>query len=212
MGISERKEREKEHRRNTIVDAAEKVIFSKGLENATMDDIAEKAELSKGTLYLYFKSKEQLYMAIIVRAFSVQNRLFTEAFHSSETGLEKVKAIGGSYAKFYKDYPNYFNAMMYYELLQIDLKTMDEITQICIRDGEKNLGMLTEAIDIGKNDGSIRKDIDTFDLALLLWSTSNGVMQFSMVKGDIMNYLYSKTPQDLMEAYFEFMGQAMSVQ
>ena len=60
MGIAERKEREKEHRRNTILDAAEEVFFSKGINLATMDEVAERAELSKGTLYLYFKNKEEL--------------------------------------------------------------------------------------------------------------------------------------------------------
>lgn len=56
MGTTERKKREKERRRNTIIDAAEKVIFSKGLDQSTMTEIAQEAELSKGTLYLYFKN------------------------------------------------------------------------------------------------------------------------------------------------------------
>ena len=57
MGIHERKEREKEHRRDEILNAAQKVFFEKGLQSATMDEIAEAAELSKGTLYLYYGSK-----------------------------------------------------------------------------------------------------------------------------------------------------------
>ncbi|MEO8168159.1 MAG: helix-turn-helix domain-containing protein, partial [bacterium] len=60
MGIIERKEREKEHRREDIIAAAQKIFFEKGLPSATMDEIAEAAELSKGTLYLYYKSKEDL--------------------------------------------------------------------------------------------------------------------------------------------------------
>ena len=61
MGITERKEREKLQRREDILNAAERVFFSKGHKNSTMDDVAEEAELSKGTLYLYFKSKEGFY-------------------------------------------------------------------------------------------------------------------------------------------------------
>lgn len=60
MGTHERKEREREHRREDILDAAQHVFFEKGLPTATMDEIAEIAELSKGTLYLYYKSKEDL--------------------------------------------------------------------------------------------------------------------------------------------------------
>jgi AcrR family transcriptional regulator len=64
MGIAERKEREKQQRREEIIRAAEQVFFSKGFDRSTMDDVAEKAELSKGTLYLYFASKEDLHMAV----------------------------------------------------------------------------------------------------------------------------------------------------
>ncbi|MCK5408322.1 MAG: helix-turn-helix transcriptional regulator, partial [Candidatus Krumholzibacteria bacterium] len=60
MGIAERREREKEQRRIDIIDAAERVFFSKGWQAATMDDVAEAVELSKATLYLYFKNKEEL--------------------------------------------------------------------------------------------------------------------------------------------------------
>ncbi len=68
MGITERKEREKQRRKEDIINSAEGVFFSKGFESATMDDIAEKVELSKGTLYLYFKSKEDLHLAVALKA------------------------------------------------------------------------------------------------------------------------------------------------
>ena len=59
MGIQERKEREKERRRQQIMVAAKRVFSNKGFNKATMEDIAQEAELSPGTLYLYFKNKEE---------------------------------------------------------------------------------------------------------------------------------------------------------
>ena len=67
MGTHERKEREKESRRENIVDAAEKIIRVKGFEGMTMDDVAVIAELGKGTIYLYFKNKTDLYHAVVCR-------------------------------------------------------------------------------------------------------------------------------------------------
>ncbi len=61
MSTADRREREKEKRRNDIIDVAEKLIFSKGYENVTMDDIARETELARGTLYLYFKNKDGAY-------------------------------------------------------------------------------------------------------------------------------------------------------
>jgi AcrR family transcriptional regulator len=67
MGIQERKEREKERRRQQIIVAAKRVFSEKGFNKATMEDIAQEAELSPGTLYLYFKNKEELYASLSLR-------------------------------------------------------------------------------------------------------------------------------------------------
>lgn len=67
MGIQERKKREKERRREQITAAAKRVIFVKGLKKTTMKDIAEEAELSPGTIYLYFKNKEELYASLSLK-------------------------------------------------------------------------------------------------------------------------------------------------
>ncbi len=67
MGIQERKERERERRRQQIIVATKKVFSEKGFNKATMDDIAGEAELSPGTLYLYFKNKEELYASLSLR-------------------------------------------------------------------------------------------------------------------------------------------------
>ena len=67
MGIHERKERERERRRQQIIVAAKRVFSEKGFNRATMEDIAHEAELSPGTLYLYFKNKDELYASLSLR-------------------------------------------------------------------------------------------------------------------------------------------------
>jgi AcrR family transcriptional regulator len=67
MGIQERKEREKERRRQQIMVAAKRVFSVGGFSKSTMEDIAREAELSPGTIYLYFKNKDELYASLSVR-------------------------------------------------------------------------------------------------------------------------------------------------
>jgi AcrR family transcriptional regulator len=67
MGIQERRERERERRRQQIMVAAKRVFTDKGFSKATMEDIAKEAELSPGTLYLYFKNKDELYASLSLR-------------------------------------------------------------------------------------------------------------------------------------------------
>jgi AcrR family transcriptional regulator len=57
-----------EFRRTEILAAAAKVFASKGLESARMEDIARVAKLAKGTLYLYFESKDAIYEAVVLQA------------------------------------------------------------------------------------------------------------------------------------------------
>ncbi len=57
MGIKERRIREKEHRQNEILKAAQTLFFEQGFAATSMNQIAKAAELSKGALYLYFRNK-----------------------------------------------------------------------------------------------------------------------------------------------------------
>jgi AcrR family transcriptional regulator len=66
MGIHERKQREKQRRRRDIINAARKIFSVKGFNSATMEEIATEAELSPGTLYLYFKNKEELHTSLSI--------------------------------------------------------------------------------------------------------------------------------------------------
>jgi AcrR family transcriptional regulator len=132
MGIPERKQREKERRRNEIVDAAERVFFSQGMENSTMDDVAEESELSKGTLYIYFKSKEDLYLAITKRGLDILTELFEKATGNASSGLEKIYAIGQAYSDFSKIHTDYFQAMVYFDLRVKEISDESTNAKACI--------------------------------------------------------------------------------
>jgi len=94
MGISERKEREKERRRQDIILAAEKVFFSKGFDKSTMDDVAVQAELSKGTLYLYFKSKVELHWEITKKGMNRLSEMIMKSISIDATGLDNLTEMG----------------------------------------------------------------------------------------------------------------------
>ncbi len=60
-----RKEKERLFRRQQIIDASVKLFASKGFNLTTLDEIATSSEFGKGTIYNYFKSKEEIYSAIV---------------------------------------------------------------------------------------------------------------------------------------------------
>ena len=210
MGIAERREREKEKRKSDIVDAAERIFFEKGYENATMDDVANEAELSKGTLYLYFKNKEDLYLAIHLRGNKILHSLFENAVKNIKTGIEKTRSIGKAYVEFFIKYPKYFNAMLYYESHDIDFADQDSVAAACLIEGKATLELLIESIVTGIKDGSIRSDIDPVKTALNLWGQTTGVLQIASLKEKIiLAKHFSISAQEVIDYNFDLIYHAL---
>lgn len=180
MGILERKEREKEQRKNDIIDAAEKVFFEKGYENATMDEVADKAELSKGTLYLYFKTKEELHMAVSVRALKILKKMLMNAVSEKNSTWENILAIGRSYVEFAREFQDYFRTILHFE----NKECMDHIQQKYAEFAEEAdpMSLFIRMLEKGIHDGSVRSDISPSLLAHILWTQTTGVLKLAGMK------------------------------
>ncbi len=203
MGVIERKEREKIQRRNVIIDAAERIFFKEGIENASMDQVASEAELSKGTLYLYFKSKEELYKAIVIRGFIALKRRLKEAILASENGLESVKAISRAYITFSNEHIGYFNAILYYQNDQFDRRNMGSAHAMeSLEGGNAVISVLINALKKGIEDGSITKAVNPVEVAFVLWSQITGLLQVVQRKMRIISYFYKIKDTDLLDDYF----------
>lgn len=203
MGISERKEREKERRRNEIVDAAERVFFSKGLGIATMDDVAAEAELSKGTLYLYFKSKEELYLAINLRGLQTLASMFEKGINKCEKGIDKVKAIGEAFYQYSKDYPDYFNALIYFESRLLDIDDQKSKAGLSDIEGHRSLDIVINALNKGIADGSINSEIDPEKTAVILWGQTSGLIQLISLKGEHLRKKHNIDTEGVMNYSFQ---------
>lgn len=97
MGITERKEREKNERRAMILDRARELILERGVDSVTMQDIAASAELSKGTLYLYFDNKEAILAALFREAGSYFLEYVAARLDTARSGLEAIRLLWMSY-------------------------------------------------------------------------------------------------------------------
>jgi AcrR family transcriptional regulator len=176
MGIQERKEREKEHRKEEIVDAAQKVFFEKGLLIATMDDIAEVAELSKGTLYLYYKSKEDLYLAVMMRGTLKLYEMFQHVIETKETTLKKLLNVGDAYTEFFKTCPNYFRMFHFFQIPHFHKQVSEEMKEECSLGNRKLwdlvIGLFKRAID----EKLIRSELNPVELTIILWSSATALM------------------------------------
>lgn len=183
MGTERRRIREKEQRRNAIIDAAETIIFSEGIDKSTMTKIAKRAELSKGTLYLYFRNKDELYIAIAQRGSDILNDRISKIFSGNHSGIELVRLMGETYLDFVHNNPGYYNAFAYYEALRDanELKNSD-VAQTCEENRHEVMGLMVRALQIGMQDGTIRDSYDPKELAVLIWASTRGITMMNHLR------------------------------
>jgi AcrR family transcriptional regulator len=180
MSTAERKERERIRRRNEIIDAAEKLFFTKGYENVTMDDIAVETELARGTLYLYFKNKEDIYVVIALRAAFILNRMFKECLRDGMTGIEKARTLSLTYSEFNQKYPGYYKAYYYSRLFTNENSSeLEELRKIRV----ESFRMCAEAFAEGKSDGTVREDIDPVKTTLIMMYSLQNAFEYTPAVG-----------------------------
>jgi AcrR family transcriptional regulator len=93
-GISSTRKRESaQQRRDAILEAARTVFARKGYADTGVEDIAEQAGIGKGTLYLYFPSKEQIYLAALLEEARKLDITSREAMSAAEGWLDKLRAF-----------------------------------------------------------------------------------------------------------------------
>jgi AcrR family transcriptional regulator len=212
MGIQERKEREKQQRREDILDAAERVFADKGVDHSTMDDVAEESELSKGTLYLYFKTKDELFFGVTARGFSILANLFAEALEQEGTGLQRARRMGEAYLAFFRRYPTYYAGLSHYGGAEVDWEDHSTPNAAACHDlGDQVLGYLEKAIRVGIDDGSLRHDLNPMLTTLWLWVQLSGIIQFiSTGKGEHIAKEYGLSAEQLVETSFELAVRAIA--
>jgi AcrR family transcriptional regulator len=176
MGITERKEREKESRKESIIDAAQKVFFEKGLLLSTMDEIAETAELAKGTLYLYYHSKEDLYLAVMMRGMLIMSSMFEEVIARNLSVVQTMVELTKSYTAFFEQHKNYFRMMNFFNTPQFHKQVSEETMRSCDDVNQSLWNLVVEIIKQGMTEKNIRTDLNPIEISLIMWSNATTLL------------------------------------
>jgi AcrR family transcriptional regulator len=208
MGIAERQKRERDQRINVILDAATDVIAERGIEGATMEDIASVAELGKSTIYNYFASKQLLLAALDLRGVKMEEEGFLKACKSGKNGLDRTLRINRFYFRYAMENRVRFMAKVQIGRLSptvYDQLSDEELMKEYVRATKKVHQILADAINDGINDGSIRSDLIPERMSLLLWSQSNGVIEIVQNRGEMIESALSITVEQIQDGFFRAM-------
>ncbi|MDR2870152.1 MAG: TetR/AcrR family transcriptional regulator; helix-turn-helix transcriptional regulator [Deferribacteraceae bacterium] len=160
-------------RRESIIDAAERVFFRKGYLNATVDEIVKEAEYSKRTVYVYMKSKAEMYDAVALRAYTMQTEYLLATKVERDAVKELVAAVQSA-MNFVKEQPGYTAIITNYHLRATD-PSCDVPKEIIDMDA-RLLGILEEIVERGVAEGSFRKELNIKFTATYLATVFLGVV------------------------------------
>jgi len=137
-----------------ILDAAIAVIGEKGFHNSRVSDIADRADVADGTIYLYFKSKEQILMAALDSAFEAFLRQAKAEMSGMEDAAARLRALAGLHLRALNKNRNL--AVVLQTELRQSAKFLAEFSQ---RELKGYFNLIREIIRDGQQKGSIRPDI-----------------------------------------------------
>jgi len=159
MEAPTRKERERQARREAIVEAAGNLFVEKGFEAASMDEVAKRAEFTKRTLYQYFPSKEDLYAAVVLRGFRSMAESMERAGKDAPDGFSRLRSYFRAYYGFYRDQSGTFALISRWGYVKSKLAEDSEAKRDLDRFNARMFSGLADTLRGGVADGSVRADV-----------------------------------------------------
>lgn len=183
VGLEERRKKERLARRNQILKAARKLFFDKGFKSITIDHIARRAELSKGAVYLYFKSKEEIYIQILLADINKFNQKVNAPLNTQLTASALLKEFCINYAKFFLVNRELFRILMTYMIHADGLNFSDELNRKLIRETNLTIETVERILVYGIDEGEFDNGIEIKINRNALWGLLNGIISLHLFTG-----------------------------
>jgi AcrR family transcriptional regulator len=191
MGILERRKREKDRRRKEIESAAKTVFFKKGYQAATIEEIARVCELSKSTLYVYYNSKDELYVYLMMSAVEELGRSLEYlegmvAKKKYKSGSEVIMQFFKIYWKLYGQYSDEIRIIQAFQngnyFSSLSSEMLKKINGPGKRNYETSRRIISKCLDLG-----LMKNVDVNSLCDVLWGLFLGIVQIEESKLRVTN-------------------------
>ena len=176
-------------KRESIIQAAIEVFSKKGFQTATISEIARKADVADGSIYQYFKNKEDLFFSIPVektKEFRTQLELHLEGISGA---FNKIRKFVWYFLYFFKMNPEYGRILM------LEMRVSKSFVKTDTYDFlKKSVGQVMTIMTEGQKEGVIRKDTDVFILRHLV---------LGILEHIVSRWLLKDAKYDLLEHHRE---------
>ncbi len=183
MGLKERRNRERDNRRNAILKSARRLFFEKGFKSVTVESIAKKAELSKGSIYLYFNSKEEIYTQILLTDIERFHEHFTDLLKNPASASDALRRFARIYVDLFLNDRELFRILMTFMLHTNDMNLPDELSNHIIKCTNRNISIIEEIFKAGIEQGEFPPTINVRLNRNALWGLLNGIISLYLFTG-----------------------------
>lgn len=181
VGISERKQKEKEELKALILQAAKKLFVEKGVEQTTIRNIASAIEYSVGTVYVYFKDKNDIFHELHTQGFTQLGKDM-RVLGNVENPMERLKALGRVYINFAMENPDMYDLMF---SMKAPMEFLESHHQEQWQEGQSTFGVLKATVNQCLDAGYF-KNHSLEPLSFAIWSVVHGMVSLHIsqrVKG-----------------------------
>ncbi|WP_205695470.1 TetR/AcrR family transcriptional regulator [Conexibacter sp. SYSU D00693] len=174
-----RQDRRRARTAGAILDAARALFVERGVQRTTVDEIAEAADVSVGSVYFHFGSKEALSLALVEQALEV-NAAYMAAAEPSDSPLQRVLNAGDAYLRFYLERPDMFRLVALRVAEPEASPELEEVAERIAGRVERLVGAVAADVEAAIAAGEIADDVPPEEAMTFLWGSWNGVIALSL--------------------------------
>ena len=187
-----------ESRMHQIIAAAELVLLDVGMERFTIDQVVERAKIAKGTVYNYYKNKDELLAELGTKALGIMQQHFITATEQHDDSVGKVKAICLACYRFYQKYPKYFELISFMERPDFNINIQGYLKL------SQDFQRFTNNIIIqGQARGEIRTGLEATMVNYILWASCVGVVQFVETRQKLLKNHHEISTEHMVNTFAE---------
>ncbi len=183
MGLEERRKRERENRKTAILRAARRLFFEKGFKSVTVESIARKAELSKGSIYLYYKGKEEIYAHILLNDIDKFHDRISDLLINPISASEVLIRLSSIYVDFFLNDRELFRILVRFMLHTPDMNLPEDLNNHIIKTTNKTISVIEQVFIYGIEKGEFQATLNLRLNRNAIWGMLNGIISLHLFTG-----------------------------
>jgi len=186
----------KEEKRISILEGALHCFAEKGYRDTTINEIASYMLISKGAIYIYFTSKEDIYRQLMEYRMRKMLEETSQVYESIPTATEKLLYLIHRFTK--QQLSDLRRLLSFHLEFMLNSSRQMDMKRVMDKHSESAVEFVSEVIAEGKKSGEFRSDINEASAAALFWAVRDGIALQSLHENDEAKYMLHMNEMEKM--------------